>query len=203
MKENVWDRIANIYGQKKYFGKSLFKEEKKVLNKLIKKDIRLILDAGCGTGRHLRFLSSKGFFVVGLDYSKNMILNAKKLMNGSYVIGDIRNLPFKDSVFDATICLGNTIGSIQDVESVLEKIIKEMKRVTKNILIIEFRSGGKKEIKSIGNEEYEVKTWKMKEVRNTFSSLDLKFKIIKGKRLSNCYFFYVICNLKNKNNLNN
>jgi len=197
MKENVWDKIANIYAKKKYFGRSLFEEEKKILNKLIKKD-ELILDAGCGAGRHVRFLSSKGFSVVGLDYSKKMIFNAKKLMNGLYVIGDIRELPFKDSVFDTTICLGNTIGSVEDVEIFLEKIINEMKRVTKNNLIIEFRSNGKKEIRRIGNKKYEVKTWKIEEVKNILSSLNLKFKIIKGKMLANSYFFYALCDLKNK-----
>jgi len=198
MKENVWDRIANIYAKKKYYGKSLFEEEKNILNKLIRKDSKLILDAGCGTGRHLRFLRSKGFSVIGLDYSKNMIFNAKRLMNGFYVIGNIKYLPFKDSVFDVTICLGNTIGSIKDVETFLEKIINELQRVTKKILIIEFRSGKGREIRNIGKEKYMIKTWKINEVKDVLFSLDLKFKIIKGKKLSKYYFFYAVCDLKNK-----
>jgi len=40
-----------------------------------------ILDIGCGTGKHLHFFKQNGFSVAGLDLSKNMIGEAKKILH--------------------------------------------------------------------------------------------------------------------------
>lgn len=45
----------------------------KHINNNIKKDKITILDIGCGTGKHATLLSKKGFKVVGIDLSQEMI----------------------------------------------------------------------------------------------------------------------------------
>jgi 2-polyprenyl-3-methyl-5-hydroxy-6-metoxy-1,4-benzoquinol methylase len=39
---------------------------------------RRVLDLGCGTGEHARFLATKGFSVVGIDASESMLAKARE-----------------------------------------------------------------------------------------------------------------------------
>lgn len=69
-----------------------------------------ILDAGCGSGRHLYPLSEK-YRVTGIDIAQNALLNAKNYLDNqnkkaNYVIANINNLPFRKDSFDVIICLG-------------------------------------------------------------------------------------------------
>jgi ubiquinone/menaquinone biosynthesis C-methylase UbiE len=61
-----------------------------------------ILDIGCGPGRDVKIFSDKGFKVVGIDLSKNMIEAAKKrTVNADFKVMDLMKLEFPDSSFDA------------------------------------------------------------------------------------------------------
>ncbi len=74
---------------------------------------RRILDLGCGTGEHARFLVSKGFRVVGVDSSGTMIQEALEdpLPNElELVLGDMRRLDgIVEGSFGGAICLGNAL----------------------------------------------------------------------------------------------
>lgn len=69
----------------------------------------LILDLGCGSGRDLRYFSQKGFRVVGIDYSNNLLKLAKNFSNQPVVLGDITHLPFEDNAFDAVWAIGSLL----------------------------------------------------------------------------------------------
>jgi len=67
----------------------------------------LVLDHGCGTGLHSVHLARKGTKVVGIDLSRRAIKCAKNRANIlkindkiSFVIGDVENLPFRNSIFN-------------------------------------------------------------------------------------------------------
>ena len=72
-----------------------------------------VLDLGCGTGEHSRFLASKGFEVVGIDSSPAMLAKATDTPlppNLALVEGDIAEVErLTAGWFDAAICLGNTL----------------------------------------------------------------------------------------------
>lgn len=72
-----------------------------------------ILDLGCGSGEHARFLVSKGFQVVGVDDSESMIEAAleEPLPAGlDFVLGDMRELDrITEGSFGGAICLGNAL----------------------------------------------------------------------------------------------
>lgn len=58
----------------------------------------LILDSGCGNGR--QFINEN---IIGLDYSENLLLEARNKENLGLIKGNVHKLPFKDSVFDIVL----------------------------------------------------------------------------------------------------
>jgi SAM-dependent methyltransferase len=74
----------------------------------------LLLDVGCGKGRHSIYLNSLGYNVVGADLSKNSILEAKKSENERlrFIELDMRN-PFRLK-YDAILNLFTSFGFFED-----------------------------------------------------------------------------------------
>lgn len=88
--------------------------------------LRRLLDLGCGTGEHARFLVSRGYEVVGVDSSESMLASAsdQPLEPGlEFVEGDIRQLAtMVEGRFGGAICLGNTLPHLRgedDLEALL------------------------------------------------------------------------------------
>jgi SAM-dependent methyltransferase len=77
-----------------------------------------VLDLGCGTGEHVRFLATKGFSVVGIDSSESMLTQAREAPEPhgvEFVAGDIADVEALTSgSFGAALCLGNTLPHLQD-----------------------------------------------------------------------------------------
>jgi len=62
-----------------------------------------ILDAGCGTGRHSRYLAQMGFNVHGFDISEKAIKIAESDKNGyhiDYRLGTLSSLPYASNSMD-------------------------------------------------------------------------------------------------------
>ena len=82
---------------------------------------RRVLDLGCGTGEHARFLVEQGFEVVGVDASASMIEQAlaEPLPAAlSFVHGDAAELEqITDGDFGGAVCLGNTLPHIRTREA--------------------------------------------------------------------------------------
>jgi SAM-dependent methyltransferase len=72
-----------------------------------------VLDLGCGTGEHSRFLASKGYDVTGIDSSPAMLEKAVEAplpANLRFLAGDIEDVEsLTTGSFDMAICLGNTL----------------------------------------------------------------------------------------------
>jgi len=100
------------------------KETNFIISVLPKK--QMILDLCCGTGRHSIILQKKGLTIIGLDLSKNLLSIAKQNMKKEktefpIVRADMRHFPFRNQVFDATICMFTSFGYLpsetEDVRS--------------------------------------------------------------------------------------
>jgi ubiquinone/menaquinone biosynthesis C-methylase UbiE len=59
-----------------------------------------ILEAGCGTGHFTRWFGEQGLQAVGLDLSRPMLDEAKRLASPQYLQGDALTLPFLTRSFD-------------------------------------------------------------------------------------------------------
>src|SRR4249919_350474 len=65
---------------------------------------RTAVDLGCGTGLSTHALARHAAAVVGIDASLDMLSQARRAANISFVLGEAERLPFKDGAFDlATI----------------------------------------------------------------------------------------------------
>ncbi|MFA5025322.1 MAG: class I SAM-dependent methyltransferase [Candidatus Shapirobacteria bacterium] len=89
-----------------------------------------ILDIGCGGGRDAKELRNKGFKVVGLDASKELVIYAQnRFPDIKFVVGNMLKLPLPSDCFDGVWChiVILHLETIKDVNSSL----KEMYRVLK------------------------------------------------------------------------
>ena len=71
---------------------------------------RTLLELGCGTGRHAELLAQKGYEVVGLDLSDEMLkmANEKACAGATFMKGDIRQFSL-GSQFDVAIALFHVV----------------------------------------------------------------------------------------------
>jgi len=70
---------------------------------------KIILEIGCGKGRHTFYASDIAKEVIAVDFGKSVdvaLLNNKDKQNVYFVQADIYNLPFKKNYFDFIFCIG-------------------------------------------------------------------------------------------------
>ena len=78
------------------------------------REIRAVLDLGCGAGRHSRLLCER-WWTVGLDLSPALLRIAKREMfDAPYVRADMRELPFGIDSFDLVVNLFTSFGYFED-----------------------------------------------------------------------------------------
>ena len=72
---------------------------------------RRVLDLGCGTGEHARFLASLGFEPTGVDASPAQLASAREAdSQGRYVQGSLTDLAdLVEPGFGGALCVGNTL----------------------------------------------------------------------------------------------
>jgi len=81
-------------------GKKILEEEKELFCRLMWKERGSLLDIGCGTGIFTTFFKGRGFSVMGLDLSLEMVLHLRaKDPRIPLVLGDAQLLPFGRDLF--------------------------------------------------------------------------------------------------------
>ncbi|EQB67497.1 MAG: methyltransferase [Thermoplasmatales archaeon E-plasma] len=95
-----------------------------------------VLDLACGFGRFSIPLARKGYNVTGIDITPIFIERAREIADQEglqiqFSVGDMRNITYDDSSFDAVICMWNAFSEIVDSDDQI-KVIREIYRVLKN-----------------------------------------------------------------------
>lgn len=94
-----------------------------------------VLDVGCGTGLLFEYVANKAEAIVGLDISRETLLqakrHAKKFANVHLILADSDNVPLKEDVFSHVFAL--TL--IQNTPNPF-KTLNEIKRVSKENAVI-------------------------------------------------------------------
>ena len=96
----------------------------------------MVLDAGCGSGRHLRGLANiQGVKYFGIDMKQEDLDKAKTSLaeikgavaeNDQIIKADIRNLPFVNKFFDCVIC-SEVLEHINEHEQALKELVRVLK----------------------------------------------------------------------------
>ena len=93
-----------------------------------------ILDLGCGAGRHVIYLTERGFESYGADISETGLkLTKKKLrsrkLEAEIIKCDIKSIPYVHSCFDASICVWaiyhQKLEEIQETISEIHRVLKK------------------------------------------------------------------------------
>lgn len=93
------------------------------LHDVCPRDVRDVLDAGCGTGRHIIPLMREGLTVTGLDHSSTMIEECRRKLDrrglsANLRVADIDTLDY-DGAFDATLCMNSVICYLVQTERIV------------------------------------------------------------------------------------
>lgn len=143
--ETIWEKPPADYyekGKKRNIMQTLWHGEKwRVLQGLLDKDSRKILDLGCASG-YITYKIHKALpeaLVVGGDVSDKFIKFAKARYNGvTFVFADAHKLPFPNGSFDTIVCT-------ETLEHVVKpkKVLSEIKRCLnkEGYLILSMDSG--------------------------------------------------------------
>ncbi len=141
MTEDYWkkngDNFAGFYEKTGFspasFVASFLENRTKLLQSFVQvKKTDTVLDLGCGSGIHMKFLAPKCQKIVGLDISPHMLTLAKKELsdlagkNWQLIVGDAEKLPFAKNEFDLVVAMG-----LLDYLSCWEKVVQEAYRVLK------------------------------------------------------------------------
>lgn len=103
---------------------------------LLIKDTDKVLDAGCGYGRLSEVIKN----YTGVDFSSDFINWAReKYPDKTFIQGNLKDLTFKKHQFDWAICSSIKAMIINNLgQEEWDSILKELKRVAKKVLILEY-----------------------------------------------------------------
>jgi SAM-dependent methyltransferase len=92
-------------------------------------DLR-VLDAGCGMGRHARYLASFVSHLVAVDFSAAIdqaARNTRGIDNVDCVQADLTRLPFEDGTFDYAYSMG-VLHHLADTPGALRAVVEKVKQ---------------------------------------------------------------------------
>ena len=133
MREEIetWEKIAESFNSTR---KKPWKRCLDFIDRIVSS--ALVLDIGCGNGRHLIPSARRCRFAVGVDISFNMLTICRKnllennITNFSLVRADATNLPFRDNTFDFILF----IASLHNIRGRQQRVnaLREVGRVMKD-----------------------------------------------------------------------
>jgi SAM-dependent methyltransferase len=119
-----------------------------------------VLDLGCGGGRDLKYLSAKGYRVVGVDYSYPLAQTAHRYSGQDVVVADLRSLSFRRESFDGIWALASLLHlSRKEVPDVLNDLSRLLR--VPGVLLTSMRRGHGRETATDGRvfELYQPSEW--------------------------------------------
>ncbi|MFX0051951.1 MAG: class I SAM-dependent methyltransferase [Candidatus Hermodarchaeota archaeon] len=127
---NVWEEI---YKKNEMLSIPAHPLIEKISELFLENEVERILDLGCGGGRHLIYLASKGFDVYGLDIAPTGLVHtlhvlSEKKLPAHLTFHDMYNLPYDNDYFDALISVQvihhNKISNIHIVIQEIRRVLR-------------------------------------------------------------------------------
>ena len=125
--KNHFDKTASEYNDSSD-GKFVEGMYDALVKEIQKSESGRILDVGCGNGNLFTLLPDGKYELYGVDFSKNMIDEAKMncKLQATFSVADAESLPFDDDSFDMIVCNASFHHYTRP-----DDVLKEMRRVLK------------------------------------------------------------------------
>jgi SAM-dependent methyltransferase len=125
--ETYPDVYDALYGAKDYRGESEFYAETFAERAAATGEECLIL--GCGTGRHAKHLTERGFDVTGIDKSEAMVESAKTRSDAEFRVGELPTVELASNAYDLVLLPFNIVNYLAygDLEPTLATVADAMK----------------------------------------------------------------------------
>lgn len=135
--KNYGDIHHSVYISPNSLWKQIEEIHKKILLPYVDKKV---LDAGCGYGRASQWFTN----YTGVDLSPDLLEKARGFYpNKNFIQGRLEKLPFKDKEFDMAFCISIKAMIIGNLgEAVWQPMEEELKRVAKEVIILEYEEAG-------------------------------------------------------------
>ena len=122
-------------------GEDMWKNINKVHETIIEREIKpseTVLDAGCGYGRWCEIFDNNKYF--GVDFSPDFIKKAQeKYPEYLFAVKNLKDLQIKDKSFDWAICVSIKKMVVDNLgEEEWNLMLKELKRVARKVLVLEY-----------------------------------------------------------------
>ncbi len=115
------------------------KIQKLMVREVIASRAKSLIDLGCGNGELIRELFNKnhGLVLSGVDFSKQMIIQAKQLQPRiRWIEANITSVPLKGAQIVSCV---NVLHHFSPTE--LDKVLREITRLSKKNIILEIKNG--------------------------------------------------------------
>jgi SAM-dependent methyltransferase len=110
-----------------YLGPGAFADrlEKELLSKALETfpERKTLLEVGCGTGHFVRWFEDQGLATAGVDVSRTMLTEARRLGTSACAVADASALPFADRSFDL-VALVATLEFLPAPERALQEAVR-------------------------------------------------------------------------------
>jgi ubiquinone/menaquinone biosynthesis C-methylase UbiE len=128
--KKTYDTISTHFSKTRY---NIWNCVKLFLDKVEKNTI--IGDIGCGNGKNM--LYRKDCNNIGCDLSNNLV-NICIQKNLNVVLGNILNIPYKNNIFDYTICIAviHHLSSINKRKQAINELIRVTKKGGKILILV-------------------------------------------------------------------
>ena len=132
--EELFTNYANTY-DKEEFTKGTVQEVDFIESEIEFDKTRIILDVGCGTGRHAIELAKRGYQVKGIDLSKDQLKRAKEKaetegVDVTFLQEDARRFSFEES-FDVVIMICERAFPLMETDEMNFRILQNAERSLK------------------------------------------------------------------------
>jgi len=144
-----------------------------------------VLDMGCGTGGHALPLAARGYKVIGVDRSEQMLAVAEQKTKASasgktlsFIKGDIRNLHLNKR-FDSVICMFSVLSyqtSNDDVLSTLKTARRHLKKG--GVFVSDFWYGPTALVDKPANRLKEIRSGAVQVIRVAKPEMDVHHNLI-------------------------
>lgn len=157
------------------------------------KNLKTLLDLGCGDGRDSIYFSNKGLEVIAVDFSESGINKLRARNNKiDYILKDIRSINFKESTFDVIYA---HLSLHYFDNKTTDKILANLFKILKKDGLIFIKCNSTDDILFGQGKKIDENMWRKGHTRHFFTKEYMieklkKFNIVKIRKTSSVYHKY-------------